>query len=157
MSVISDIYDELNTRIDALFTTPNFPANTFKKLVRPKDIVANESLALNRGYGWYFGEAINTNRNLSSCGFSIRRPITFVNTIVARGTERDIDIRDTAHKRLLEDHYVLLANFEQTPTLLSGKAHMFFETDNGIEDVFDDMKNYLVIQSIYNVEYFEDF
>lgn len=149
MSSLTNIYNAVGTTLSTLYSA------THKEIVNPYALELNDSLFLNRGYGFYFGPAINTKRQLS-CQLSVEREIVIINTIVNRGTDRDITIRQTAEKQLLEDQFSLISQLENEPTIQPLVSKLEFTGDNGIEFIFDEKFNYLYIESSFSMEYFED-
>jgi len=149
MSVISTVYDTVDTHLGTLFS------GTHKKFYDPRELGVNDTYALGRGYGFYLGPGNNTNRNIS-CKLSVQRELVVSLSIINRGTAKDISIRQTAEKQLLEDHFTLIKSFEQDPTLEDLLAKLIYSGDNGIENVFTDRNNYLVIESSFDIEYFEN-
>lgn len=149
MTTLTNIYNAVDTALDSVW------GSTHTELVNPFVVELNESLALNRGYGFYFGPGANTRRQLS-CQLSIEREIVVINTMINRGTERDVAIRKTAEKQLLEDQFALIDYLETEPTIHGLVSKLEFNSDNGIEFVFDEKFNYIYIESSFSMEYFED-
>jgi len=148
MSNITAIFDVIDSTLDAMFLP------TSKKLVNPYVPEQNDDKSLARGFGFYIGSGVNTNRQLG-CFASIRRYVTIINTIVNRGTERDIVIRQTSEKQLLEDQFKLIKELENDPSLSAVVAKMVYLSDNGIEQVYGQDNNYLMIQTTFEMEYLE--
>lgn len=149
MSDITTIYSALVTKLDSLY-----PATTYRKLRNPYTLELNDAFALNRGYGFYVGPATNTNR-LQSNSLSIEREIVLVNTIIQRGTDLDISIREDAEITLLEDQFLAIKDFEGAPAFADQVTKMTYSSDGGIEFVFNDKQNYLAITSSFTLEYME--
>ena len=149
MSAISSIYDSIVSLLDTTY------ASGYTKLKNPYEIEENDNKSLNRGYGLRISPGDNSNRQIS-CHLSMRRDITFFNTIVNRGTERDDTIRETAEKNLLEDHFKLIEALENDPTINTLCAKMVYVSDNGIEQIYGEANNYLMIETTYEIEYLEN-
>ena len=149
MSAISTIYDSIVSLLGTTYSTGYF------KLKNPYEVEENDNKSLNKGYGFRINTGDNSNRQLS-CHLSMRRDVTFINTIVNRGTERDDTIRETAEKTLLEDQYKLIEALENDPTINDLCAKMVYVSDNGIEQIYGENNNYLMIETTYEIEYIEN-
>lgn len=150
MSVISSVYDAVDSTLSTLLSA------THKELVNPYFPEMNETLALNRGYSFRVSNGQNTNRQLS-CNLSLRREIVIINSIVTRGTDRDVAIRKVSEKQLLEDQYTIINQVEKEPTIQELVSKLEFSIDRGIDFIFNDKFNYLYIESIFTVEYFDTY
>lgn len=147
MTKITQIIDQLNTTLNTIY------GSTHKQLYDPRIPGLNDTKILNRGFGFYIAEGNNTNRQLS-CELSIERSIIVTNTIVTRGTERDLAIRLAAEKQLFEDQLLLIKEVEMNTSLeLLGRFK--YLNDNGSESVFADQNDYLMINTTFTMEYFE--
>jgi hypothetical protein len=93
MSVATEVYDAVKNRVETIYSS-----SIYRKLQNPYVVEDNSDLTLRRGYGFYMGPAFNTERNLS-CNLSMQRDIVISNTIVHRGSDKDIDIRAIARFR----------------------------------------------------------
>lgn len=149
MSTITDIFNQVNTLLS------NTYSSTHLKMVDPYNIDLNDEFILNRGYGFFMGPAINTQR-LLSCQLSLERQVVISLSVINRGTDRDVDIRESAELLLLEDHFNLVQAVEADATLQGLTAKIAYQGDAGIERVYLDKSNYIYMQSSFAVEYFED-
>lgn len=147
MSAISDLYDQLNAILASNFSS------THKKLVNPYELTENDNLLLNRGYGFRVSSG-NNPQLLSDCMTSIERTIEIILTVINRGTDRDIIIREDAEKVLLEDHIKLVKSLRVN--MDDPLAKLEYVSDNGIESIFDGEINFLTIRSTYNIKYIEE-
>lgn len=148
MSKISQIFDGFESLVST-----TFPSH--KKLVNPYDLEqGNDSLALNRGVGFYLGPANNTNRQIG-CFLSIQRDVVFVLSIANRGTDRDVSIRQSAEKQILEDLITLIKATEEDPNLNELASKVLYQSDEGLQ-LFVNQYNYLVIQARFQIEYIEE-
>jgi len=141
MSGVSDLYDG----IDSILSTV-YPSTTYKELVYSTFVELNDFISLNRGYGFNIGAkegvSLTTGRYQQ---FSAE--IQIVNTIVNRGTDRDLSIKKLAEKTLLEDQFLLL-DYLRTNTASIAKVWVLeYLGDNGIEPVFPDKANYVMIRT----------
>lgn len=148
MSQASLIYDEITSLMAALFPTHTQLTDGFI-------IENNAELDLDLSYGIYFGPALNTNR-LIGCQFSAQRQVSLTLTRVVRAGMRSLGKIQDVEKQLLEDHYTLIKNFAKNENLDTLAVKRSYISDNGIERIFGEQKNFLMIQSIFEVEYFED-
>jgi hypothetical protein len=150
MSKISTIVDNIGTELATLLGA------THKEIVDPILIEANDTLYLRRGYGYVMGPGANSNRQVG-CQLSVERDVIITNTIAIHATKSDITAYRTAWKTLLEDQLLIIDLMEKNPTINSVTAKMAFVSDNGIEPIFNDKREaFLMIQSIFSFEYFED-
>jgi hypothetical protein len=148
VSKITEVFDNLNTRLSAIY-----PSATYKKLVNPYILELNDTLSLNRGYGFYIGPGVNT-RKLLGPNVTFEREVILFNTIVNRGTERDVVIRETAEKTLIEDQFLAIESFHRE--ILSDAWDLKWDSDGGIEFVFTQQQNFLSIRSTYRLSYSEE-
>lgn len=148
MSLITTVFDNINTRLSSIYSTP-----TYKKLVNPYILELNDTLSLNRGYAFFMGPGLNTKKLIGDV-VTFEREVIIINTIVNRGTDRDVTIRETAEKTLLEDQFLAIESFHQT--ILSDSWDLNWQSDNGVEFVFTEKQNFLSIRSNYRLRYSED-
>lgn len=141
MSAVSDLYDGLVTIMGTLFTAP-----TYKELVNPYVPELNDTLALARGYSFIIGPKTARADKLGRHeGFECE--IEVVQTIINRGTERDLTIRRTAEKNLLEDQYNLIDYFRQNTAPIAKVWDISYVSDNGFEFVLTEKQNYVMIRT----------
>lgn len=148
-TAISDLYDGISSILTATFAAP-----TYKEMVNPYVPELNDALILARGYGFIIGEKSARNDKLGRHeGFDAR--IEVVQTIVNRGTDRDITIRKTAEKNLLEDQYNLIDYFRLNTAPIAKVWDISYVSDNGLEFVFTDKQNYVMIKTVLRAIYSE--
>jgi hypothetical protein len=139
MSAISTFHDGVETWLSALFTAP-----TYKRLVNPYTIESDVSLNLNRG--WTFVIGPKTPANLTTGRYwQFNVNLQVIQTISQKGTDRDITIRQTAEKLLLEDQFTMLDSLRTTTTFDTKVWNLEYESDNGLEFVFTEQQNYYKI------------
>lgn len=149
-TAISTAYDEIVTVLNSLY------GSTHKQLENPYILEDNDELTLRRGYGFVLQNATNTNRLLSNVA-SIQREVNIILTIKWRGTQKDVSLRQTAEKQLLEDHFLLIEYFTANAGMnISQVWKMVYNGDSGLEFIFTDKQNYIGIQSNFSLEYSED-
>lgn len=147
MSVSADIYAGVETILATIFPS-------HKKLVNPYKPEENDTLSLKRGYGFIFGP--KTREDLSTGRYEkFRVEVTVINTVVHRGTDRDTPIRETAEKLLLDDQYLLIDYFRLNTAPIQKAWEIRWENDNGIEPVFPEKENYVMIRSVLSIIYSE--
>lgn len=147
MSVITNLYAQLNTTLPTLFST-------HKKMVDPQNVENNDNFILNKGYGFYIGPSTNTNR-LINCKYSISRNVTIVLTRSNKGTDRDTTIRETAELALLEDQHILVKAMEADVDLNQVVASFKYTSDNGVEYLNVNSHGFLVCRISFDAEYLE--
>ena len=139
MSAISTFHDAIETWMLGLFAAP-----TYKRLVNPYTIEADASLNLNRGWAFLIGP--KTPANLTTGRYwQFNVNLQIIQTISQKGTDRDITIRQTAEKLLLEDQFTMLDSLRTTTTFDTKVWNLEYTDDNGLEFVFTEQQNYYKI------------
>lgn len=147
MSNISTVYDAMITRIAAKLTTHLRLPNPYK----PNE---NSELFLKQGYGVALGPALNTNR-LVACKLSIERQFFVSISRKYFALESSATNKASTEKQLLEDQLLLIQDFESDPTLNGSAFKTVYVSDNGIEYVFGEKDQFLIINSVFSIEYLE--
>jgi hypothetical protein len=150
MSKASDSYDALKARVAAVlpnhFVLPNpyFPEQ-------------NSENALRQGQGIKFATALNSRRSLS-CQMSVSRQVEVIITRKYYGSELMVANKTNVEKLLFEDQYLVIKEIEKDPTVAisSVVVQTRFENDSGIEFVFNENKPFLMIRSLFSIEYIEN-
>lgn len=150
MSLVSDAYDELVTRLTALFPT----ANGYQRLSNAYDVEQNPITLLDQGWGIAAGGSVNTNRNLCSMVTSTRS-WTVVLTRALDATDSDDTLRDTNTKLILEDARTVVNSFEREVRLDDLNLNCRFISDSGIETISPDDGSILVMRINFEVEAFD--
>lgn len=149
MSAISDLYDGMQTILSTTFPTP-----TYKQLVEPVILEMNDSLSLARGWGFYIGPksglTLTTGRYQE---FEVQ--IIVRQTVFNRGSFRDLAIRQVAEKTLLEDQFTLVDYFMQNTAPIAKVWRIDYSEDAGLELVFQDKQNYVMITTTLRAIYSE--
>jgi hypothetical protein len=152
MSLISDIYDEVKSRV-----TAQLPSH--KLLPNPYRVESNPETFLRQGVGIKINEAVNT-EEIVNCSISIDRSIQIAVTRQYYTTELDRNNLEDVEKILLEDFALITHDVEKNPNLnitaLNEYPHIKYVSDNGIELVFDDKDNFIKIVGNFTVKYFEN-
>jgi hypothetical protein len=144
---ISDIHAALVSVITAelpsYFGIPN-----------PYDVESNANLFLQKGYGIGFGPAVNTNRKV--CGkVSIERSFSIVLTNQLTASITDFSGVSDVSKQLFEDQFKLIKAIETNVNLSGSAAKALWASDGGLEFVIAGEAKYFLIESQWDVEYFE--
>jgi len=141
MSAISDLYDGIDAILVGLF-----PAPMHKELVWPDVPELDNTLTLSRGYGFYIGA--KTGVSLTTGRYQqFETDIIIRQTIINRGTDRDLTIKKTAEKTLLEDQFNLVDYFRLNTAPIAKVWRIDYVSDAGIERVFTDKQNYVMIRT----------
>ena len=155
MSNISSIYDGLVTRISTVLPNHN-------RLPFAVDIDQNIESRMVKGWGLSFaGGAVNTKRVMAGQDGKMSIDRTFLVSIVRKVYAQDQNIasRALAEKQLLEDHKLLVEDLEKDPSLgLSANGlciNARYEGDSGLEFAIPDERQFIMIVSSINIEYFE--
>lgn len=149
MSKITTIYDALVTRLSAIYTSHFRLPNAYQ-------VEQNPESWLLKGYALQVSPATNLNLKLS-CQMSIARQFTVVLTREFKALDLDVTHKSTTEKDLLEDQYLLVKDFEKTVTVNDpAVAGCIFQGDSGILSVFPDKNNFLKLESIFTIRYFEN-
>lgn len=149
MTVVSNVYDAIRTAVQTLF--PNK-----RELSDAIVIDNNDDLTLNDAYGIHFAFGNNTFR-LVGCRYSLQRSVSIILTRMIRGTHKDIAKIIEIEKYLLEDQRTLVADFSENQNIGAVTIKRNYVSDGGIERIFTDKKNYIMIETTFEVEYLDDF
>lgn len=149
MSKISDIYDQLNTVV-----VPTIFPNKYV-LENPYFPELSNSQYLCDGVGWYISSGLNTQRFVG-CHTSVSREIVFHITKQSFATDQDNALRFTTEKEILEEQKLLINEITNNPTLDEMTNKIDWVSDEGIEFIFQDQYNYLLLTSTLLIEYIED-
>ena len=148
MSKISLIYDAMRTSLTTLLPTHN-------ELVNARQIEQNDTLFLIKGQAVLLADGFNTNRILT-CKLSVQRNAIVTISRQVFGTDRDISKKIATEKSLLEDHYIILKEFEKNVTLSSNVSKISYVSDSGIQEIYTDSLLFLMLQTTFSFEYLED-
>ena len=146
---ITDIHTAIYTLVAAAL-----PDHT--ELYKPSVIDSVEDALLDKSYGIVIGPASNTKRFVSCDNYSVRRDVVILNTITIYGADLDETIRKNAEKELLENQIKILRAAQNNVTLTGLVSKFDFENDNGLEFIFTDETDNIMLQSTYSFEYIEN-
>lgn len=148
MSVVSDIYDDLHTKIAAQLTSHT-------RIPNPYDLPSNNEQFLRVGYGMQVGPAVNPKRFVS-CKGGLSREYIIAVTRKFFAREFDSASKGTTEKSLLEDIRLLKNDFQENNVLTVSQAGVqFFESDSGIF-ALTGQENIYVIEATVTVEHIEN-
>lgn len=147
MSNFSSLYDAIVDRIEAVL--PNH-----LRLPNPYKVNENTELYLRQGFGVALGPATNTNRELS-CRISVGRDFSVVLSRKFYSIESNVSNKESVEKQLIEDQILLIRDFCDNSSLPGALGIVSYSSDSGIEYVFNEKDNFLVLNTVFTVEYFE--
>lgn len=148
MSQISLIHDDIYSELSTLFPSKKILTNNLV-------IEANNNELLEDGYAVYLGTALNT-RRLASCQLSVNREVTITLTRQIRGSHNSLPKIKEYEKLLLEDQFTLIKRFSKLDELATASLNAVnFTNDNGIQRVFSDKRLSIMLESNFEIDYFE--
>lgn len=115
----------------------------------------NAGIVLVKGYSVGFGPAERTSDEFCQGFIRIRRSYQIVLTNVYTPT-LDADFRETLENNLMEDAFKVMKALERDPTLTGENINSFFATDNGLEYLIDDRKQFIIVVITASAEYYEE-
>lgn len=147
MSQISDIYDSINTFLDASYDASG------RALTNPYSIEENDDITLKRGYGFYMG----TGRDQGTMGnmIALEREMVVTLTLETAALEHKNGKRMTAEKQLLEDAALMVKALHNDPAVNEKVSGIIYQSDNGIEFIYGEKTNFIMIQSRFLITYIE--
>jgi len=148
MSKITTIYDEFITIVETLFPTRYSLPDTML-------IENNDERFLENGYAIHFGPSLNTSRTVCN-QVTTQRQVSITLTKAIYATHRDLDKIQAAEKALFEDQFSLLSNFQLNEELDNICPKRSFVSDNGVERILGAQKNFVMIESVFQIEYHEN-
>jgi hypothetical protein len=149
-SKIDTIFSLIKTELGTLF--PEHEQHT-----NPYDPGENTERQLLQGWGIALGPGFNSERNLS-CRLSIQRTINIPLTRARYGSSLDTEKKEENELLLLNDQFTLIKQLEKAPTLNNNDTITRFAWtgDSGIETIFAENDHYILINSAFLIEYFEN-
>lgn len=150
MSKITQIYDDLIDRMIALYPERSRLPNPYK----PEE---NSELLVKKGWGLCLDAGVNTNRQVN-CSLTIERNIRVVLTQKSYAREMDTQAKASAEKELMEAQFLVIQDFERNPTTTPDLyvAKFVYLSDSGIQFVFTEKDNFLLLDTTFTLEYFEE-
>lgn len=152
MSIISNAYDALLTRLDTLYPS----LSGWNRLPNPYKPEENTELFLRQGYGVAMGPGQNTNRQVN-CKFSVSRDMVVILTRKYDALENDAVGKAVTEKQLFEDQYALINDLEQDISINGQTMYTRYISDGGIEYVRGDTDRFLILRTVFSLEYMETF
>ncbi len=149
MSNISDAYVAIKAYVQNILPTHQLLPN-------PYNLQQNPMIYLDQGVGIAFGPAENRESNMD-CLVSLRRTVTISVTRKFNATNLNRTNKEDSEKLLLEDLYLLINEVQKYPQIDAyGPVTEFSYTDDGgIEQVFDERQDYIVLRCNFDLIYYE--
>jgi hypothetical protein len=147
MSNFSSLYDAIVLRLETVL--PNH-----MRLTNPYNVDQNPEGLLRQGWGLGLGSGSNTNRELS-CRISIQRDFNIVLSRKFYAKESDVQNKADVEKQLFEDLILIVRDFCDNSALPGALGIVNYSSDGGIEQVFGEKDNYLVLRTVFTVEHLE--
>lgn len=153
MSVITNVYDQLNSLVAT--TLP-----THSELTNPYFPEASDELTIEKAYGIAFGAANNPNLENGNT-YSMQRDFEIVLTRkVYSGLQmRNADavaVRKTAEKALFEDQISLIQAMLNNITLGQLIVAVDYVSDSGLEFATNGKSDLIILRSVFQVRYTEN-
>jgi|SRR6478609_2625880 len=149
MSFVVDIRDRLNAIMVA-----TLPA--YQKLPDNYQTSDNPMPIAPKAYAIGFGAGENITDEWCNLGkMRIRRQFQAVMTNIYM-PNLDADYRDGLEDALLDDQFAFIAAVEKDPTLTAMDVSSRYTTDNGLEYLIDEEKQFIIIVMTLTVDYFEE-
>lgn len=150
MSVLTSAYDAMITKLGTALSG-------HKRMTNPYIPEQNSELLLKQAYGLSIAEAINSNREIGCDRYFIQRDMIVRISRKFYALENDVTSKATTEKLLLDDDLVaVLDAFENDRNLgVDGVVDLQYTADQGLEFVFGDKENFLLLQTTFRMEYFE--
>lgn len=143
---------DIRTRINTLVETalPNYV-----KLSDSYETPDNAGIVLVKGYSVGFGPAERTTDEFCPGFIKIRRSYQIILTNLYT-PNLDADYRETLENSLMDDEFQVIAALENDPTLTGENINSFFASDNGLEYLIDDRKQFIIVVITASAEYYEE-
>lgn len=150
MSVTSDIYDEIVTRMTALFPNHQRLSHAYTPEESPEP-------QLRQGWALQHGSGENTNRKLG-CKVSVRRQFIIIVTRKYYSHDSDPEAKALTDKDIIEDVRLIINNAESTPYLdgIVNNPNVRYVSDTGVQFVYANNKPFYKSEVLLEAEYFED-
>lgn len=146
-SIITAAHSAILARIAAILPD-------HQRLINPYRIESNPDPLLSLGYGILLADGRNTKRQVSH-RVSIERIFKIVISRHFYGTDLDASARSTAALAIMEDQLLLIKDFESDTTLNRTVIGTEFQSDSGIQFVKTTADNFLYLESLFAVQYWE--
>lgn len=145
---INDIYDNINTLVAGILSDHT-------ELYDNANIENNLSALLDKGYTVVMGAGIARDDRTATCLYWVEREFTVINTISVYAADINITIRKTTEKSLLDNQQKIIDAVMKSPTLNTNCQNLKFTGDGGIEYIFTDERDNIMLRSRFSFEYFE--
>lgn len=143
---------DIRTAINSLIATV---LPDYVKLSDSYETTDNINMILSKGYSVGFGPAERTSDEFCQGFIKIRRSYQIILTNVYT-PNLDADYREDLENSLIDDEFKIIAALERDPTLTGENIRSFFSTDNGVEYLIDDRKQFIIVVISASAEYYEE-
>lgn len=150
MSIVSDAYDAIRTRLQVLFPE----ADGYFELTNPYDVTDNTKGFLRQGWGMAFGPVTNTNLLLCKT-VTTDNEVRVLITRELAAMETDVERKHDSIKALLEDLRDVINDLDRADTLETIGVNILSVSTNGIETVRGDNFAYLYVELVCTVKFFD--
>lgn len=151
MSKVSTAYDNLITRLAAVFTS----GSGWLQIPNGYDIPANADGFLRQGYGLAIGAGVNAKREVGG-HYHVDRKFTVSISREVFKLDGDASGYGSVAKSLFEDLKLVISDFETNQTLNSGQIFCSYESDSGIQAVQGDGFAFMYLSAEFSVILIED-
>jgi len=143
------LYDAVHARINAVLPS-------HKRLSDPYKFTKNTDSEKRQGYGVRVGPGRNPNQSIS-CFVVLDQTMTIVLTRLSEGREMDAAKKAVAEKQLLEDLFLIVKDFESSPTLGTTQVvSSNFDGHAGIEFIGTERDDVLKLEADFTFKYTEN-
>lgn len=148
MSKITDAYDACLSILQGLLPNHTRLPNPYK----PNE---NNEQFLRQGFGIALGPA-TVGQRLLACQLSLSREFRIIITRKFYAIESDGASKAETEKQIFEDQFLILKEFEKNTTINQNVMNTTFISDSGIQYVLGERDHLLLVESSFQVEYFEN-
>lgn len=147
MSNISDLYDEMVTRVSTVLSS-------HKRLTNPYKIEQNTKGILTLGWGIRLGPMVNSQRTMCP-KISLDRDTIIIITRKFIAQETAVTIKADAEKNLMEDQLLVVKDLCDNSNLSGVLGNVDFLSSSEIIQIFGDKDNFIALESTFKAEVFE--
>ena len=145
---INDIYDKIYTLVSGALSGHT-------ELYDKQEIENNLSALLDKGYTVIFGAAFAREDRTATCLYWVEREFSVVNTITVYAADLNTAIRKTTEKSLFDNQQKIIDAVMKSPTLSDHCQNLKFVGDSGIEYIYADERDNIMLRSRFSFEYYE--
>lgn len=150
MSVTSDVYDEVISRIETVLPNHLRLAHAYLPEQSPEP-------QLRQGWAIQHGAGENSNRKLG-CMVSVRRNFNVIVTRKYYSLDSDPEAKALTDKEIIEDARLVINDIEANPYLsgIANNPNIKYLSDSGVQFIYSNDKPFYKIEILLVAEYFED-